>query len=82
MVADGEVRLRGKLRDTARFALENPDMMATGTTRAIARRVGTSSTTVWKLAGACGFGEYRDFRCLFQRYILAKRDAMLGDSER
>jgi DNA-binding MurR/RpiR family transcriptional regulator len=61
--------LTPKLKSVARVILDNPNLVATTSMRALARRAGVTPPTMIRLANTLGFENYESFRRVFQTSI-------------
>ena len=61
--------LTPKLKDVARVILDNPNLVATSSMRALAGRAGVTPPTMIRLATTLGFDNYDSFRQVFQSSI-------------
>jgi len=61
--------LTPKLKDVARVILDNPNLVATTSMRALAVRAGVTPPTMIRLATTLGFENYDSFRRVFQSSI-------------
>jgi DNA-binding MurR/RpiR family transcriptional regulator len=61
--------LTPKLKDAARVILDNPNLVATTSMRALAGRAGVTPPTMIRLATTLGFENYESFRRVFQASI-------------
>jgi len=62
--------LPNKLAMAARFALDNPDMIAVNSMRAVAAEVGVASPTMLRLARMLDYESYEDFKAAFQDEVI------------
>lgn len=61
-----------RLRQCARFVLDNPDTVAFGTTAAVARAAGVQPSTLVRFAQVIGFSGFSDMQELFRDNLLAR----------
>ncbi len=61
--------LTPKLKDVAKLILDNPNLVATTSMRALARRAGVTPPTMIRLATSLGFENYENFKQVFQASI-------------
>jgi DNA-binding MurR/RpiR family transcriptional regulator len=61
--------LTPKLKNVAKVILDNPNLVATTSMRALARRAGVTPPTMIRLATNLGFDSYESFRQVFQATI-------------
>ena len=61
--------LSPKLKDVARMILDNPNLVATTSMRALAKRAGVTPPTMIRMAQELGFESYEKFRQVFQASI-------------
>jgi DNA-binding MurR/RpiR family transcriptional regulator len=59
-------KLTPKLRNVARVILDNPNLVATTSMRALAKRAGVTPPTMIRLANTLGFENYEGFKQVFQ----------------
>ncbi len=64
--------LTPKLRSAAKVILDNPNLVATTSMRALARRAEVTPPTMIRLANTLGFENYQSFRQVFQASVNAQ----------
>lgn len=62
-------KLTPKLKGAARVILDNPNLVATTSMRALAKRCGVTPPTMIRLANALGYENYESFRQVFQEAV-------------
>jgi len=71
--------LTPKLKSAARVILDNPNLVATTSMRALAKRCGVTPPTMIRLANALGYENYDRFRQVFQDSINQQNFASQAD---
>ncbi len=64
-----EATLPKRLKQTAAFALQNPDEIALGTASGVARRADVQASTLVRFAQALGFSGFTDLQGVFRTHL-------------
>lgn len=72
-ITSGRIVLSGRIKQLARYALDNPDVIAFSNTHEIASRVGVNPSTVSRCARALGFDSFAAFRLIFQNFVRQRK---------
>jgi DNA-binding MurR/RpiR family transcriptional regulator len=67
--------LSPRLRNAARFAIDNPEAIAVHSMRMVARQAGVHHNSMLRLAREMGYASYDEFRDLFRKVVTTGRQA-------
>ena len=67
--------LSPRLRNAARFAIDNPEEIAVHSMRTVARQAGVHHNSMLRLAREMGYASYDEFRDLFRKVVTTGRQA-------
>ncbi|KWV41988.1 hypothetical protein AS026_22590 [Rhizobium altiplani] len=66
LIASGQLDFPDQLRQVARFALANPEIVAFESSKTLATLCGVSPTSVSRFVRHVGFKDFREMKVLFQ----------------